>query len=56
MLFRKKSWPMVLGDDRFPVIYVPGEGAAVLAKKDVPAFLARNAALHARTLPSHARM
>lgn len=46
---------MVSGDDLFPVICAPGEVAAVLAKMDAPVFLARNAALHAHTLPNPER-
>lgn len=53
--FRKKSSPRALGDDPFPVICVLDEVAAVLAKRGVPASLAKSAGLHARTLPSHAR-
>jgi hypothetical protein len=47
--------PMASGDDLFPVICAHGEVAAALARMDEPVFLARNAALHAHTLPNHER-
>lgn len=46
---------MALGNDPFPVISAPGVDAVALAKKGEPAFPAKSAALHAHTLPSHAR-
>lgn len=46
---------MVSGDDLLLVIYAHGEVAVASAKMDAPVCLARNAALHAHTLPNHER-
>jgi hypothetical protein len=53
--FRRKNSPMASGDDLFLVICAHGEVAVAPAKMDAPACLARNAALHAHTLPNHER-
>ena len=52
---RKKSSPTVSENGPFPATCVPDEAAAALAKKDVPASLARSAASHARMSPNPAR-
>ena len=46
---------MASGSDPFPVISAPGVDAVASAKKGVPAFPAKSAALHAHTLPNHER-
>jgi hypothetical protein len=46
---------MASGSDPFPVISVLGVDVVASAKKGVPAFPARSAALHAHTLPRRAR-
>jgi hypothetical protein len=53
--FRRRNSPMVSGDDPFLVIYAHGEVAVASARMDAPVCLARNAALHAHTLPNHER-
>jgi len=53
--FRKKNSPMASGDDLLPAICAHGEVVAVSARMDAPVCLARNAALHAHTLPNHER-
>jgi hypothetical protein len=46
---------MASGDDLYLVICAHGEVAVASARMDAPACLARNAALHAHTLPNHER-
>jgi hypothetical protein len=46
---------MASGDDPFLVICAHDEVAVALAKMDALVCLARNAALHAHTLPNHER-
>ena len=54
-VLRKRSSPTVSGSGPFPASCALDEAAAALAKKDVPASLARSAASHARTSPNRAK-
>jgi hypothetical protein len=53
--FRRRNSPMASGDELYLVICAHGEVAVASARMDAPACLARNAALHAHTLPNHER-
>jgi hypothetical protein len=55
MNFRRKNSPMASGDDLFLVTCAHGEVAVARARMDAPVYPARNAALHAHTLPNHER-
>jgi hypothetical protein len=46
---------MASGDDLFLVTCAHGEVAVARARMDAPVYPARNAALHAHTLPNHER-